>query len=135
MRRTALWSVSATGGKRAEPVSIARVVLTHGKKIATRQKLIPMTEKLSPERKRLLYRAQHRGFKEADILIGHFAAARLPEMSAQEEQEFSRLLEVPDQDLYAWIIGRQPVPENYLGPVMSQLQRFDVSAQVMSGRS
>ena len=89
-----------------------------------------MSENLSPTRKRLLYRANHRGFKEADLVFGHFAASRLADMTDAEEAEFSRLLDVPDQDLYAWVVGRAPAPENYRGPVLEQLKAFDVSAVI-----
>jgi antitoxin CptB len=87
-----------------------------------------MTEDLTPARKRLLYRAMHRGFKEADIVVGRFAAENLAAMSEAEEAEFARLLDVPDQDLYAWIIGREEAPENYRGPVLDKMKRFDVAA-------
>ncbi|WP_031552239.1 succinate dehydrogenase assembly factor 2 [Parvularcula oceani] len=83
---------------------------------------------LSPARKRLLYRAMHRGFKEADIVIGKFAQANLAEMSDSEAEEFARLLEVPDQELYGWIIRDENVPDNYRGPVLKRLQAFDVAA-------
>ncbi|MEO1040868.1 MAG: succinate dehydrogenase assembly factor 2 [Pseudomonadota bacterium] len=87
-----------------------------------------MTDALSPERKRLLYRAMHRGFKEADLVVGRFAEAHLARMTHEEEEEFRLLLEVPDQELYAWIIGREPAPGNYDGPVLKQMQAFDVAA-------
>lgn len=87
-----------------------------------------MTSDLSPERKRLLYRANHRGFKEADLVVGRFAEAHLADMSDTEEEEFRLLLEVPDQELYAWVIGRAEAPDNYKGPVLAQMQAFDVAA-------
>ena len=83
---------------------------------------------MPPERRRLLYRAQHRGFKEADLVIGTFAKQQVAAMTEAELEEFQRLLEVPDQELYAWIIGRETVPTNYEGPVMRQLQAFDLAA-------
>lgn len=94
--------------------------------------LATMTEELSPPlspgRKRLLYRAMHRGFKEADIVVGQFAAQNLAGFDEAEEAEFARLLDVPDQDLFAWIIKRAPTPPNYEGPVLTRMQAFDVAA-------
>ena len=90
--------------------------------------LSAMTEELSPQRKRLLYRAMHRGFKEADIVVGQFAAQNLAGFDAAEEAEFARLLDVPDQDLFAWIIKRAPTPPNYEGSVLTRMQAFDVAA-------
>ncbi len=85
---------------------------------------------LDEERRRLLYRAMHRGFKEADIVVGQFAQANLAGMSDDELSEFTRLLDVPDQELYAWVIGRHPAPDNFNGPVLQKMQAFDVSAAI-----
>ena len=73
---------------------------------------------------RLSFRAWRRGFKEADLILGPFADACAPSMSEAELDDFERLLEVPDQDLYAWIVGREPTPEEWQGPVMDRIQRF-----------
>lgn len=78
-------------------------------------------------RKRLLYQAQHRGFKEADLLIGGFAAASLSAMSAGELDEFEILLAHPDHDLYLWITGKGAAPAELIGPVFQRLCAFDVS--------
>ncbi|MBB5518635.1 FAD assembly factor SdhE [Amphiplicatus metriothermophilus] len=88
-------------------------------------------------RKRLLYRAQHRGFKEADLVIGGFAAAHLADMTAAELDEFEALLALPDHDLYAWATGEAPAPAQARGPVFEKLRAYDVSAslrQQPSGR-
>lgn len=87
---------------------------------------------LSPTRRRLLYRAMHRGFKEADLIVGHFASEHLETMSQMEIDEFTSLLEVPDQELYAWIIGRADVPDNYDGPVFRRMKAFNLSAELMA---
>jgi antitoxin CptB len=89
-----------------------------------------MSEQLSPEKKRLLYRAMHRGFKEADIVVGRFAEAHLAGMTEAETEEFRLLLEVPDQELYAWIIRRSEAPANYRGPVLEKMQAFDVAGTI-----
>lgn len=78
-------------------------------------------------RKRLLYRAQHRGFKEADLLIGGFAAANLAAMTDADLDAFEALLAHPDHDLYAWIRGEAPPPAEAQGPVLDALRNFDVA--------
>lgn len=78
-------------------------------------------------RKRLLYQAQHRGFKEADLIIGHFAAEALAGMSDMELDEFERLLAFSDHDLYAWITGDAEPPANVYGPVFTRLCAFDIA--------
>ena len=77
-------------------------------------------------RKKLLYRATYRGFKEADILIGAFARAHLPEMDEAGLEEFEALLAMNDRDLYAWATGKAEPPANIKGPVLDQLCAFDL---------
>lgn len=59
---------------------------------------------LELRRKRALYRAQHRGTKEMDWLLGRFAEAKLAEMDAAALTHFEQLISVTDVDLHAWII-------------------------------
>ena len=56
-------------------------------------------------RKQLRYRATHRGFKEADAILGAFAALHLSELDENELEMFAALLEVPDHELYDWLRG------------------------------
>lgn len=74
--------------------------------------------------KKLSFRAWRRGFKEADIILGHFADERLSTMSDADLDCFEVLLEVPDQDLYGWIIERDPTPEPFNTEIMKQLNQF-----------
>ena len=83
-----------------------------------------MTELTDPRRKRLLYQASYRGFKEADILIGGFARANLPTMDEGELDQFEALLKCNDRDLYAWAIGNAEAPADLQGSVLNELQAF-----------
>lgn len=74
--------------------------------------------------KKLQFRAWRRGFREADLILGPFADARLGGFSSEELDAFERLLEVPDQDLYGWIIGRSPPPPAHDGPVLRAIMAF-----------
>lgn len=81
-------------------------------------------------RKRLLYRATHRGFKEADLVIGCFAAAHLETMTLAELDEFEALIALPDHDLYAMLKGGREPPAELAGPVFERMRAFDVAAVV-----
>ncbi len=74
--------------------------------------------------RKLSFRAWRRGFKEADIILGHFSDEALPGMSDSDLDIFEELLEVPDQDLYGWIIERDPTPEAYQSEIMKRLNIF-----------
>lgn len=60
--------------------------------------------------KRAAYRANHRGTKELDFLLGRFAEAALPKMSEAELDAFEELLALPDPQIDAWIKGAEPPP-------------------------
>ena len=74
--------------------------------------------------KMLSFRAWRRGFKEADIILGNFADDRLPGMTPEELDIFEILLEVPDHDLYGWIIQRDPTPPDFQSMIMDQLNQY-----------
>ncbi|MGA9658475.1 MAG: succinate dehydrogenase assembly factor 2 [Asticcacaulis sp.] len=74
--------------------------------------------------KKLSFRAWRRGFKEADIILGNFADDMLAGMSVEELDIFEILLEVPDQDLYGWIIERDPTPPEFQSIIMNKLNQY-----------
>ena len=83
-----------------------------------------------PRLRKLNFRAWRRGLREADLIVGGFADAELAGMDAGELDAFEALLEVPDGDLYDWIVERSaPAPEHDHA-VMHRLRlfRFQVSA-------
>ncbi len=75
-------------------------------------------------KKRLLYRANYRGFKEADILLGGFLKANMDQLSDDELFAFEDLLEAKDHDIYAWITKAQAVPANYDTPLLEKIRQF-----------
>lgn len=78
-------------------------------------------------RKRLLHRARYRGFKEADIVIGGFAASALPDMSAAELDAFEALLALNDHDIYAWVTGASEPPANVDHALIEKMRTHDAS--------
>ena len=73
-------------------------------------------------RKRLLFRAQRRGFKEVDLIFGAYAEAELFTMDDTALDQFEALLTAPDQEVYAWLRGAEPVPAEYDNPVFAGLK-------------
>jgi len=53
-------------------------------------------------KKRLLYRSEHRGTRELDLLLGHYARHALPSMTYEDAQAFEALLALPENELYEW---------------------------------
>jgi antitoxin CptB len=82
---------------------------------------------LDVRRRKILFRAWHRGTREMDLIIGRFADAALAGMSVAELDEFERLIEVPDPDLFRWIMGEADAPSDYDRPVFRRLKAFNRS--------
>ena len=79
---------------------------------------------LDPRRRRLLFRAWHRGTREMDLLMGSFADASLKQMSEDDLVVFEALCEVPDRDIFAWLTGKEEVASNYDTEIYRRLQAF-----------
>jgi antitoxin CptB len=74
-------------------------------------------------RKRLFFRARRRGFKEADLIFGAFAATHLDSLDESGLDAFEALLRAPDQQVYAWLQGA-PVPAEFDTPVFAAMKAF-----------
>ncbi len=59
-----------------------------------------------------------------DLIMGRFADAALGELTEAEVAEFERLADVPDPELYAWLTGGEPVPDDYDRTVFHRLRDF-----------
>lgn len=81
---------------------------------------------LENRRKRLLYQSIYRGNKENDIILGRFARARLGAFTAEELDQYEKLLANGDNDIFDWLSGRAEVPAEEDSPVLQQLLRFRV---------
>jgi antitoxin CptB len=82
------------------------------------------SEGLDERRKKLLFRAWRRGVRETDLIVGRFADAYIEKLDAPALDDFERLIEVPNSDLYAWVCGDTDIPQNYDTAVLRQLKDF-----------
>lgn len=62
---------------------------------------------------RLIWQARKRGTLEADLLLSTFAKKELKQLSDEEVDEFDRLLDEPDWDLFYWMTDRKPVVDRW----------------------
>ncbi|MBL8629536.1 MAG: succinate dehydrogenase assembly factor 2 [Rhodospirillaceae bacterium] len=75
-------------------------------------------------KKRILYRAAHRGTKEADVIVGTFFAERTAGFRADQLDDADRVLDLLDVDLMDWIIKKQPVPDALRSPLLDELVAY-----------
>lgn len=80
---------------------------------------------LDASRRRALYRAEHRGTKEMDWLLGRFARAELGGMDDSELDAFEDFLALPDPDIQHWLMTRDAaLPEGQAGRFVARLKHF-----------
>jgi len=72
-------------------------------------------------RRRLLFRATHRGTHETDLLIGGYVTPRLETFTEAELDALEEVMELPDVDLADWLTGRRPIPPEADSPMMRAL--------------
>jgi len=79
---------------------------------------------LDDRRKRLRFRAWHRGTREMDLVLGRFVDANAASLTDGEIETLEALMEVPDPELYLWIAGTADVPANYDTAVFRKVVAF-----------
>jgi len=82
------------------------------------------SEGLDVRRRKILFRAWHRGLREVDLILGRFADSNIEQLSEAELTEFETLMDVPDGVLLAWLTGEADVPASHDGPLLRRLRAF-----------
>jgi len=73
-------------------------------------------------RRVIMYRCLHVGMVEAEILLRDWAQLHLPTMTHSELEAFhDEVLENETPDIYAYLIGKQPLPDS---PYFQQLRAY-----------
>ena len=87
-----------------------------------------MTERssqgLDTRRRKLLFRAWRRGVREMDLIVGRFADAHIEKFDDGALDDFERLIEVPNAELYAWVTGDETAPAEHDTAVLRKLIAF-----------
>ena len=81
-------------------------------------------ETTETRRKRLLWRASHRGTRELDLLLGGFVRSRLDSFSTTELDQLETIIGLPDPELMSWLLGEKPVPPPQATPMLKALLTY-----------
>ena len=73
-------------------------------------------------RRRILFRATHRGTYENDLIVGAFVRKRLESFTPAELDEVEAVMEHPDAVLADWLTGRQPIPAEADSPMLQAMR-------------
>lgn len=92
---------------------------------STNDSMIDKGTDLETRRKRLKFRAWHRGTQEADIIIGSFVDRQFDRLSEEDCIWFEHLLSEADLDILSWIMGKVAVPDAFDTDIMHNMQKLD----------
>ena len=81
--------------------------------------------------RRLKFRAWHRGFREADLILGPFAENHGPNLTPEQLDLFEALMEESDREIYAWIVGQEPTPPAFDNEIMNMIKLFRYEAHAV----
>ncbi|MES2712098.1 MAG: succinate dehydrogenase assembly factor 2 [Pseudomonadota bacterium] len=80
-----------------------------------------MSDTDETRRRRVLFRAQHRGTKETDIMVGGFVARHIASFTDDELTEVEAVMELLDVDLADWLSGRRAIPPEAESPMLRRM--------------
>lgn len=67
---------------------------------------------IETRRRKLKFRSDRRGFRELDLYMQQFTDAHLATFDSRQLDQFEAVLDIPDQFVFDWIMGRgEPAPE------------------------
>ena len=84
-------------------------------------------EDIAMRRRRLKYRAWHRGTKEMDLVLGPYADAHADGLGEAELLRLETLMDEEDTDLLKWVMGQEPVPRTVDGPLLAEIIAFRIA--------
>ena len=87
------------------------------------------SEGLDERRRKLLFRAWRRGVREMDLIVGRFADVYIDRFDDPSLDDFERLIEVPNAELYAWVTGDGEAPAEFDTAVLRDLIAFHSRAE------
>lgn len=79
---------------------------------------------LDPRRRRILFRAWHRGIREMDLVLGTFAEEELATLTDAELDHLEVIMAEEDNDLIKWVIGERAVPEHIASPLFDRIASY-----------
>jgi antitoxin CptB len=82
---------------------------------------------IETRRRKLAFRASRRGFRELDLFMRSFCEAHLASFDEGQLEEFERVLDIPDQHVFDWIMGRGEPSPNHWSEVLDLMLSFRYS--------
>ena len=81
-------------------------------------------DEIDARRRRLRYRAWHRGTKEMDLVLGPYADAHAAALDGAALDRLEALMDEADTDLLKWVMGQEAPPPDIDVELLGRLVAF-----------
>ncbi|EJF87883.1 hypothetical protein ME1_00847 [Bartonella vinsonii subsp. arupensis OK-94-513] len=81
---------------------------------------------LDVRRRRLIFRAWHRGIREMDLIFGYYVDAHIAEMTDKMISELEYIMSFDDRDLLTWVTGEILPPSEIDSPLFRDIVNYHV---------
>ncbi|WP_273759981.1 succinate dehydrogenase assembly factor 2 [Bartonella sp. ML70XJBT.G] len=81
---------------------------------------------LDARRRRLIFRAWHRGIREMDLIFGHYVNAHISGMSDKTVSELEYIMSFDDRDLLTWVTGEVSPPAEVNSPLFRDIVNYHI---------
>ena len=75
-------------------------------------------------KKKILYRSEHRGIKEMDLLLGNFVKRFIDEFNDTELKDLEKLIFIEDELIYKWYFEKNSNNSIQNSKVSAMLKNF-----------
>lgn len=82
------------------------------------------TSRLDARRRRLVFRAWHRGIREMDLVLGQYVDAHIENMDEKTLNELEDIMSYEDRDMLTWVTGEIPIPQNVDTPLFRDILNY-----------
>lgn len=82
------------------------------------------TSRLDARRRRLVFRAWHRGIREMDLVLGQYVDAHIENMDENTLNELEEIMSYEDRDMLTWVTGEIPIPQNVDTPLFRDILNY-----------
>ena len=77
-------------------------------------------------KKKIIYRSQHRGTKEMDLLLGSFVVKYVDSFNEKELVELNNLLNFEDEIIYNWYFSKNDKAKFPVNRVTKEFKKFKI---------
>lgn len=83
-----------------------------------------MSDDITIRKRRAAWRANHRGTKELDLIVGRYAEAHLEHMDMEGLARFEAFLAVADPELQRWLLSADATGEGEFRDLVADVRAF-----------